>query len=317
MIDAGTDGDRDSQSGLVVPRIRLGDRWVGHGAPVYVIAEIGINHNGSLEVAKRMIDGAVLAGADAVKFQKRTPEKCVPRDQWDIVRDTPWGRMTYIEYRHRVEFGAAEFVEIDRYCRERRLPWFASCWDEESVDFIEAFRPPCYKAASASLTDIPLLKKMRSTGRPLILSTGMSTAEEIAATIEAIGQDNLLVAHATSSYPCPNEHLNLMMIQTLKRQYPTCPVGYSGHEVGLAPTWAAVTLGAAFVERHITLDRAMWGSDQAASVEIGGLMRLVTNIRDIERSLGDGVKRVYEGELASRTKLRRAMGGEARPTGCN
>ena len=284
---------------------------MGAGAPVFVIAEIGINHNGSVELAKRLIDGAVLAGVDAVKFQKRTPERCVPRDQWGIERDTPWGRMTYIDYRRRMEFGARDYAEIDRHCRERHIQWFASCWDEESVDFIESFHPPCYKAASASLTDLPLLKKTRATGRPIILSTGMSTSEEIAAAVDAIGRENLLIAHATSSYPCPPEHLNLRMIHTLEAQYPQCPIGYSGHEVGLAPTWAAVTMGATFVERHITLDRAMWGSDQAASVEIGGLFRLVSNIRDIERSLGDGVKRVYEGELAARRKLRRVQGPEA------
>jgi N-acetylneuraminate synthase len=281
--------------------------------PVFVIAEIGINHNGSLEAAKRMIDGAVLAGADAVKFQKRTPEKCVPKDQWNVERDTPWGRLTYIEYRRRVEFGAREYAEIDRHCRERQMLWFVSCWDEESVDFMESFEPPCYKAASASLTDIPLLKKMKSTGRPLIISTGMSTSEEISAAVEALGRENLLVAHSTSSYPCPPEHLNLRMIDTLRRQFPECPVGYSGHEVGLAPTWAAVTMGATFIERHITLDRAMWGSDQAASVEIGGLMRLVASTRDIERAMGDGVKRIYEGELSARKKLRRVVSAEAPP----
>jgi N-acetylneuraminate synthase len=286
-------------------RVRIGDKWVGAGAPVFVIAEIGINHNGSLDIAKRLIDGAVLAGADAVKFQKRTPERCVPRDQWEVQRDTPWGRMTYIDYRRRIEFGPREYAEIDRHCRERGILWFASCWDEESVDFMESFQPPCYKVASASLTDLPLLKKMRSTGRPLIVSTGMSTLEEIDQAVQAVGRDELLVAHATSSYPCPPEHLNLNMIGTLQRLYPDCPIGYSGHEVGLAPTWAAVTLGATFVERHITLDRAMWGTDQAGSVEIGGLLRLVANIRDIERSLGDGVKRIYEGEIAARKKLRR------------
>jgi len=293
---------------LDAARVRVGEKWIGAGAPVFVIAEIGINHNGSVEIAKRLIDGAVLAGADAVKFQKRTPEKCVPRDQWNVERDTPWGRMTYIEYRHRVEFGPREYAEIDRYCAERRMLWFASCWDEDSVDFIESFDPPCYKAASASLTDIPLLKKMRATGRPLILSTGMSTAEEIDAAVKAVGRENLLVAHSTSSYPCPPEHLNLNMIRTLQAGYPECPIGYSGHEVGLAPTWAAVTLGATFVERHVTLDRAMWGSDQAASVEIVGLLRMVANIRDIERSLGDGVKRIYEGEISARSKLRRVAG---------
>jgi len=285
--------------------VRIGERRVGEGQPVFVIAEIGINHNGSLEIARRLIDGAVLAGADAVKFQKRTPELCVPRDQWQLERDTPWGRMSYLDYRRRVEFGEREYAAIDRHCRERGMLWFASCWDEEAVDFMECFDPPCYKAASASLTDHALLRKKKQTGRPLIVSTGMSTSGEIHAAVEAAGRDDLLIAHATSTYPCPVEQLNLRMIGTLKQLYPECPVGYSGHETGLAPTWAAVTMGATFVERHVTLDRAMWGSDQAASVEIGGLMRLVSNIRDIERSLGDGVKRVYPGELPQIEKLRR------------
>jgi N-acetylneuraminate synthase len=285
--------------------VRIGDRAVGDGEPVFVIAEIGINHNGSLEVAKKLIDGAVLSGADAVKFQKRTPELCVPKEQWRLERDTPWGRMTYIDYRRKVEFGEREYATIDRHCRERGILWFASCWDEEAVDFLERFDPPCYKAASASLTDHDLLRKKKATGRPLIVSTGMSTIEEIHAGVEAAGSENLLIAHATSTYPCPVDQLNLRMILTLKATYPECPIGYSGHETGLAPTWAAVTIGATFVERHVTLDRAMWGSDQAASVEVGGLMRLVSNIRDIERSMGDGVKRVYAGELPQIEKLRR------------
>jgi N-acetylneuraminate synthase len=285
--------------------VRIGDRAVGDGEPTFVIAEIGINHNGSLEIARRLIDGAVLAGADAVKFQKRTPELCVPPDQWHLERDTPWGRMTYIDYRRKVEFGGREYAAIDRHCRERGILWFASCWDEEAVDFMEGFDPPCYKVASASLTDHALIRKKRATGRPLILSTGMSTMEEIHAGAFAAGGDDLLIAHATSTYPCPVEQLNLRMILTLKAAYPDCPIGYSGHETGLAPTWAAVTLGATFVERHITLDRAMWGTDQAASVEIGGFLRLVSNIRDIQRSLGDGVKRVYAGELPQIQKLRR------------
>ncbi len=285
--------------------VRIANRAVGEGEPVFVIAEIGINHNGSLAIARKLIDGAVLAGCDAVKFQKRTPELCVPRDQWDVERDTPWGRMKYIDYRHRVEFGAGEYAEIDRYCREKEILWFASCWDEEAVDFIEQFDPPCYKAASASLTDTALLLKKKETGRPLIISTGMSTPEEIDQAVYAAGRENLLIAHSTSTYPCPPGELNLRVIQTLKTLYPECPVGYSGHEVGLSPTWAAVSLGATFVERHITLDRAMWGSDQAASVEISGFMRLVSNIRDIEKAMGDGVKRVYETEMGQRRKLRR------------
>lgn len=307
---------RDTRAGLngldaltnVVPlgrAVKVGNRFVGEGYPVFVIAEIGINHNASLDLAKRMIDGAVLAGADAVKFQKRTPELCVPRDQWDIERDTPAGRMTYIDYRRWIELGEAQYREIDRHCRERNIYWFASCWDEPSVDFMEMFEPPLYKAASASLTDLALLQKMKSTGRPLMISTGMSTMDEIQSAVSAVGLDNLLIAHSTSAYPCPLEDLNLRMIQTLEQLYPRAPIGYSGHETGLAPTWASVSMGACFVERHITLDRAMWGTDQAASVEIGGLMRLVANIRDVERSLGDGVKRVTATELAQRRKLRR------------
>jgi len=285
--------------------IRIGDRLVGPGQPVFVVAEIGINHNGSTSLAKKLIDGAVLAGCDAVKFQKRTPERCVPVDQWYNERDTPWGRITYIEYRRKIELGQAEYADIDRHCRDRGVLWFASCWDEESVDFMESFDPPCYKAASASLTDIDLLLKMKATGRPLIVSTGMSTMDEVEASVGILGEDNLLIAHSTSTYPCPPDELNLLMINTLERQYPECPIGYSGHETGLAPTWAAVALGATFVERHITLDRAMWGSDQSASVELVGLMRLVANIRDIEKAKGDGIKRVYASELSARSKLRR------------
>jgi N-acetylneuraminate synthase len=288
--------------------VTIGARRVGAGQPVLVIAEIGINHNGSLDMARKLIDGAYLAGAEAVKFQKRTPELCVPREQWHLERDTPWGRIPYIEYRRRMEFGDPEFAAIDRHCRERGLLWFASCWDEEAVDFIERYEPPCYKIASASLTDHDLLRKVRATGRPVMLSTGMSTAAEIDEAVNLLGRQELLIAHSTSTYPCPPSDLNLRMIETLRRLYPECPIGYSGHEVGLAPTWAAVALGATFVERHITLDRALWGSDQAASVEIGGFLRLVGNVRDIEKSLGDGVKRVYDGEQAQIAKLRRVKG---------
>ena len=294
-------------------RVQVGDRYIGDTEPVYVIAEIGINHNGSLETAKEMIEGAAFSGCDAVKFQKRTPELCVPYDQWYVERDTPWGRMTYIEYRHKVELNAEQYAEIDRFCREKGITWFASCWDEEAVDFIEQFDPPVYKAASACLTDHALLRKMKATGKPLILSTGMSTMEEIEAAVEAAGTDNLLIAHSTSAYPCQVEELNLRTIHTLKNKFPDVPVGYSGHEVGLAPSWAAVALGAAFLERHVTLERAMWGSDQAASVEIQGMHRLVRNVRDIEEALGDGVKRVYASELSALKKLRRVRDNGRHP----
>jgi N-acetylneuraminate synthase len=286
----------------------VGERHIGDGEPVYIIAEIGINHNGSLDMAKRLIDGSMFAGCDAVKFQKRTPELATPRDQWDIERDTPWGRMTYIDYRRRMEFDIDQYAEIDRYCRDKGIDWLASCWDEEAVDFIEQFDPPLYKIASATLTDHDLLRKTRATGKPLMLSSGMSEMWQIDQAVEVVGTDDLMLAHSTSSYPCPPEELNLRMITTLLNQYPGVPIGYSGHEVGLAPTWAAVALGASFVERHITLDRALWGSDQAASVEVMGMHNLVRNIRDIEMSLGDGIKRIYAGELAAMKKLRRVQG---------
>jgi len=286
-------------------KVQVGNRFIGDGERVFIIAEIGINHNGSLENAFKLIDGAKSAGCDAVKFQKRTPELCVPKDQWLIERDTPWGRMTYIDYRHRVEFSNDEYNEINAYCKEKDILWFASCWDELSVDFMEQYNPPLYKAGSASLTDINLLLKKKSTGRPLMISTGMSTIDEIKKAVEILGTDNLMIAHSTSTYPCKLEELNIKVISTLKEMYPDVPIGYSGHEVGLAPTWSAVSIGATFIERHITLDRSMWGTDQAASVEVSGFHRLVENIRDIEVSLGDGVKKLYESELAPRKKLRR------------
>lgn len=287
-------------------KVKVGKYFIGDGEPVYIIAEIGINHNGSVEFAKKLIDGAIFAGCNAVKFQKRTPELCVPKDQWYLERDTPWGRITYIEYRRKVEFGYDEYKEIDSYCKEKGIDWFASPWDELSVDFLEKFNPIMYKVASASLTDEKLLMKIKSTGKPIMLSTGMSTLEEVEAAVELLGKENLLIAQSTSTYPCKLEELNLRVIQTYKEKFPGVPIGYSGHETGLAPSLAAVALGATFVERHITLDRAMWGTDQAASVEIGGMYRLVKDIRDIEKALGDGIKKVYESELNNIKKLRRA-----------
>ncbi|NNG19056.1 N-acetylneuraminate synthase [Naumannella sp. ID2617S] len=284
----------------------IGDRPVGAGHPTFITGEIGINHNGDVQNALRLVDAAVHAGADAVKFQKRTPEICTPRDQWDIQRDTPWGRMSYIDYRHRVEFGQDEYAEIDRYCKEQGIAWFASPWDTEAIDFLETFEVPAYKVASASLTDDELLEKLKSAGRTVILSTGMSTPEQIAHAVEVLGTDQLIICHATSTYPAKPEELNLRVINTLREQY-RVPIGYSGHETGLQTTLAAVTLGAAFVERHITLDRTMWGSDQAASVEPQGFERLVRDIRVIEKALGDGVKKVYDSELGPMKKLRRVQ----------
>jgi N-acetylneuraminate synthase len=302
--------------------VKIADYTVGQGHPCFITAEIGINHNGILEIAKRLIDVAVTAGCNAVKFQKRNPEKAVPAEYKDVMRETPWGLISYLDYRRKVEFGVEEYEEIDRYCKEKGIVWYASCWDEDSVDFMGQFSPPVYKIASASLTDSQLLQKLRSTGKPLILSTGMSTYEEIKSAVNLITSDeqaadpksshgcslpalnNLLIAHSTSTYPCPPSELNLRMIQTLQHDF-DCPIGYSGHEVGLQTTYAAVVLGASFIERHITLDRAMWGSDQAASVEPGGWFRLVRDIRVIEQAMGDGIKKVYESEMKARQRLRR------------
>jgi N-acetylneuraminate synthase len=279
---------------LDTPARTLGSKRVGVGEPVYVTGEIGINHNGELANALALIDVAADAGCDAVK--------------WDVERDTPWGRMTYIDYRHRVEFGAEEYAAIDEHARRRGIAWFASPWDVESVDFLEQFDVPAHKVASACLTDDELLRRLRATGRTVILSTGMSTAAEIRHAVEVLGSENIVLCHATSTYPARAAELNLRMINTLQAEFPNVPIGYSGHETGLQTTLAAVAMGAVFVERHITLDRAMWGSDQSASIEPQGLLRLVRDIRVISEAMGDGVKRVYEGELAAMKKLRRVRG---------
>jgi len=283
--------------------IELNGRGVGDGCPVYVIAEIGINHNGSVEIAKKLVDAAKAAGCDAVKFQKRNPEKCVPADMRDKMRETPWGYISYLEYRYKVEFGQDEFEQIDNYCRAQKIDWFVSCWDTDSVDFIKPFQTPCIKIPSASLTDRELLEAIRDTGQPIMLSSGMSNMDQIKAAVKLLGTERLLLAHATSTYPCAKEELNLRMINTLREMF-DCPIGYSGHEVGLTTTVAAVALGAQFVERHVTLDRAMWGSDQAASIEPQGVRQLVKNIRSVETALGDGKKRVYDSEVVAASRLR-------------
>ncbi len=284
--------------------INLGNRFVGDGCPTYIVGEIGINHNGDLDVAKSLMLAAKEAGIDAVKFQKRTPEICVPLEQQGQMRDTPWGYISYLDYRYKVEFDEAAYAEIDRYAKELGLDWFASSWDIPSLEFMEKFNPVTHKIASALLTDKELLRAHHATGKPIILSTGMSTMEQIREAVEILGEDNLVLCHTTSSYPCPPEELNLRMIQTLRDNF-SCPIGYSGHEVGLVPTVVASALGASLVERHITLDRAMWGSDQSASVEPQGISTLVKYIRVIEKSLGDGVKKVYDSEQSSLKKLRR------------
>jgi N-acetylneuraminate synthase len=284
--------------------VAIGDRIVGEGQQTYVIAEIGLNHNGDMGIAKQLIDIAADAGCDAVKFQKRTPLICVPEEQRSVERDTPWGRMTYLDYRYRVEFEDEQYAEIDNYCAKVGVQWFASPWDVPSVAFLEKFGAVTHKVASASLTDLELLTALRETGKPIICSTGMSTIEEIDKAVETLGTDKLILMHATSTYPMPPEEANLRTITTLQDRYGV-PVGYSGHERGLQISLAAVALGAVAVERHITLDRTMWGSDQAASLEPAGLQHLVRDIRILHDAMGDGVKRVFEGEKAPRARLRR------------
>ncbi|MGA1784684.1 MAG: N-acetylneuraminate synthase family protein [Pontimonas sp.] len=291
---------------MSTPTVTVGDHTIGAGHPCYVIAEIGINHNGELENAKKLIDVAAEAGCQAVKFQKRTPDISTPENQKNVQRETPWGVMTYLEYKHRIEFGDAEYKEIAAYSAKKGLDWFASPWDVPSVEFLEDHGVTVHKVASASITDIPLLEALRDTGKPIILSTGMSTMDEIDKAVEVVGTDKLVLMHATSTYPLDPKEANLLMINTLRERFGV-PVGYSGHETGLQVSLAAVALGADALERHITLDRAMWGTDHGASLEPGGLSRLIRDVRVIEEALGDGVKRVYESEEGPRAKLRRAL----------
>lgn len=284
--------------------VRIGNMSVGDGEPCLVIAEIGINHNGDLDLAKRLIDASKEAGAGMVKFQKRTVDVVYSAEELARPRESPFGA-TNGELKRGLEFGRDEYAEIDRYCKERDILWCASCWDEGSVDFMEQFNPPCYKIASACLTDDGLLRHHHKTGRPIILSTGMSTMEQIRHAVRVLDTDDLIILHCTSTYPSKPDELNLRVVRTLFKEFPQHPIGYSGHEVGLQTTVAAVALGACLVERHITMDRAMWGSDQSASVEPQGFQRMVRDIRAVESAMGDGVKRVYEGERPIIAKLRR------------
>jgi N-acetylneuraminate synthase len=285
--------------------VTIGSHEIGEGLPAYVIGEIGLNHNGSVDLAKKLIDVAADAGAQAVKFQKRTPDISTPEHMKSVLRETPWGEMTYLEYRYRVEFDREQYIEIGDHATLRGLDWFASPWDVPAVEFLEDLNVVAHKVASASVTDLDLLGALAATGKPVILSTGMSTMEQIDAAVEVLGTDNLVILHATSTYPLPPEEANIRMIPTLRAAYPGIPIGYSGHERGLQISLAAIALGATAVERHITLDRAMWGSDHAASLEPTGFEHLVRDIRVIEQAMGDGVKQVFPGELAPMAKLRR------------
>lgn len=283
--------------------VKIGDRWIGEGYPTFVVAEIGINHNGDIDLAKRLIDVAAEAGCDAVKFQKRTVEVVYTPEELARPRENPFGT-TNGDLKRGLELGYEQYSEIDRHCKECGIPWFASCWDEASVDFLAGFDPLCFKIASACLTDDNLLRYNRSKGKPIILSTGMSTLEQVDHAVEILGKKDLILLHCTSTYPAKLEELNLKAILALKERYDV-PIGYSGHEVGLYTSLAAAVFGACFIERHITLDRAMWGSDQAASVEPQGFVRLIKDIRAVEIAMGDGIKRVYDSERPILQKLRR------------
>jgi len=284
-------------------KVKIGDKLIGDDEPCFVIAEIGINHNGSLDIAKKLILRSYVAGCDAVKFQKRTVEDVYSPEELAMTRESPFGT-TNGDLKRGLELSRESYNEIDRYCAELGIMWFASCWDLKSLDFMEKSTPPCHKVASPMLTNIELLKGIKRTGRPVIMSTGMSTLGQIDKAVDILGRNNIVLLHTTSTYPSKLEELNLNVLKNLAWRY-RCPIGYSGHEVGIVPSVAAVVMGAKVVERHVTLDRAMWGTDQAASVEPLGIERLVKYIHDIETCMGDGIKRIYDSEVPIMRKLRK------------
>ncbi len=286
-------------------KVKVGDRLVGAGEPCFAIAEIGINHNGSIQNAKKLIDLAVSAHFDAVKFQKRTVDIVYSQEELAMPRENPFGS-TNGDLKRGLELKFEDYEEIDDYCKKKGIMWFASCWDKDSVDFINLFDPPCYKIASASLTDDELIKYTASKGKPLLISTGMSTLEEIDHAVSLTGIDNIILYYCTSTYPTDPDEANLLGVRSFMEKY-DCPIGYSGHERGITPSVLAVALGAVSIERHVTLDRTMWGSDQAASLEPEGMFRLMRDVRAVPKLLGDGKKVVYESEKPIIKKLRKVF----------
>lgn len=287
-----------------LPQVKLGGHKIGQNYPCFIVAEIGINHNGDISIAKKLIDIAVQNGCDAVKFQKRTVDAVYSKEELERPRESPFGT-TNGDLKRALEFGKKEYREIDKYCKEKNIIWFASAWDEGSIEFLEQFNPPCYKIASASLTDDSLLRCIDRTGKSVILSTGMSTMEQLEHAVSILNLNKLILLHSVSTYPTDDHHLNLLVIKTLQKKFPSVAIGYSGHETGVSTSVMAVVLGACMVERHITLDRTMWGSDQAASLEAKGLGLLVRDIRKWEITRGDGVKRLHDLEIPIMKKLRR------------
>ena len=268
----------------------------------YIIAEIGINHQGDVNIAKKLIDIAAAAGCDAVKFQKRNPDVCVPDHQKDQPRSWQGEDMPYLEYKYKVEFGKEEYDEIDRYCKERNIAWSASPWDLDSLEFLMQYDIPFIKIPSAMLTNDELISASVKTNKKIILSTGMSTESEIDHAVSLLG-NNFALLHCNSTYPAPVNELNLSAIKTLQEKY-NCEVGYSGHEMLLGTTVSSVLLGATIIERHITLDRNMEGSDHSGSVTPHGLFKLVSGVRELEQAYGDGKLIVTESEMPVRKKLR-------------
>lgn len=288
--------------------VKVGSKVIGEDQPLFFVAEVGINHNGDLDTAKRLIDVAFFSGCDAVKFQKRNPEEAVPEEYKNVERETPWGVISYLEYRKRIEFGEKEYDEIARYCKAKGIMWSASCWDNSSIEFMERYKPPFVKVPSALLTHREYLKKIKDIKDkkkiPVFLSTGMSDMGLVERVVSFLGEDNMVLMHSVGTYPAKNDEVNLNVIKSYRERF-RCPIGYSGHEVGLQISLAAMMLGARAIERHITLDRSMWGTDQAASVEPHGIIRLIRDIRIVERSLGTGEKRVLPSEEAVIKKLRK------------
>lgn len=286
--------------------INLGNYIINESTFPYIIAEIGINHNGDMQIAKKLIDAANACLWNCVKFQKREPEIAVPEEQKNMIRDTPWGKMTYLEYKKKIEFGKKEYDYIDKYCKEKPIAWTASPWDIPSLEFILEYDLPFIKIASASNANWNLLKLACESKKPLLVSTGMSSLEEVDETVnflEKYSSGNYILMHTNSAYPTPASELNLRMITTLKKRY-NCLVGYSGHEMDLEPTVVAVSLGAKVIERHITLDHNMWGTDQAASLSVTAMSMLQGRMKEILLMLGDGKKNITESEKEVRKKLR-------------
>jgi len=285
--------------------IKIGNTVIGEDCPIYFIAEIGINHNGDMQIVKKLLDATYITGWNCAKFQKRTPSICVPEHQKNIMRSTPWGDMTYLDYRYRVEFEKEQYDYIDKYCREKPLHWTASVWDKKSLEFILNYDVPFVKIPSAKITDDEILYECARSGKPIFFSTGMSTFEEIDKAVNIVDKctKEYVLFHTNSSYPAKHEELNLKFIETLKNRY-GCIIGYSGHEYDLEPSVVAAVLGAKIIERHITIDHNLWGSDQAASLEVDGMFKLYNRIADILPTLGNGQKVVTGSELETRKKLK-------------